>query len=121
MSTFTIPRKEIAEPSPAQLKEVATGRSIDSTWDMPEEGQIKKKHNFLGAGAGATGWALSDRFNRILPPHKRYLGRSRRTLLIFILVAFLCLLALIIGLAVGLGGGSKKYDFLRQHLFTYAC
>jgi hypothetical protein len=46
----------------------------------------------------------------VLPPHRRYLGRSRRTLLIIVLVAFLCLLALIIGLAVGLGGGSKKYD-----------
>lgn len=113
MSTFTIPRKEIgvSEPAPAHLKEVQTGKSVDSTWDSPEEGQGKRKRGFLGAGSGAgVGWALSDRFNRILPPHKRYFGRSRRTVLIIIGVAFLCLLALIIGLAVGLGGGSKKYD-----------
>jgi hypothetical protein len=110
MSTFTIPRKEIGEPSPAHLKEVTTSKSFDSTWDVPEEAQREKKRKFLSVGTGATGWALSDRFDRILPPHKRYLGRSRRTLLIIILVAFLCLLALIIGLAVGLGRGSKKYD-----------
>lgn len=114
MSTFTIPRKEIgvSEPSPAHLKEVETGKSVDSTWDVPEEGQSKRHRNFLGAGSGAAGWALSDRFNRILPPHKRYFGRSRRTLLIIVFVAFLCLLALIIGLAVGLGGGSKKYALI---------
>jgi hypothetical protein len=110
MTTFTIPRKEIGEPSPAHLKEVTTSRSVESTWDAPEEAQREKKRKFLGAGTGATAWALSDRFDRVLPPHKRYFGRSRRTLLIVILVAFLCLLALIIGLAVGLSGGSKKYD-----------
>jgi hypothetical protein len=111
MSTFTIPRKEVGEPSPAHLKELATSRSVDSTWDMPEEGHMKPKpkRKFLGTGTGA-GWAISDRLDRMLPPHKRYFGRSRKTLLIVILVAFLCLLALIIGLAVGLGGGSKKYD-----------
>ncbi|OAL03587.1 hypothetical protein IQ06DRAFT_243600 [Phaeosphaeriaceae sp. SRC1lsM3a] len=114
MSTFTIPRKEIgvSEPSPAHLKEVETGKSVNSTWDTPEEGQRKSRRNFLGVGSGAAGWALSDRFNRILPPHKRYFGRSRRTLLIIVGVAFLCLLALIIGLAVGLGGGSKKTRFI---------
>ncbi|KAF1925239.1 uncharacterized protein M421DRAFT_15328, partial [Didymella exigua CBS 183.55] len=57
-------------------------------------------------GAGA-GWALSDCFDRLFVPHKRYLGRSRRTFLIALLVAFICLVALIIGLAVGL---SKKSE-----------
>jgi hypothetical protein len=115
MSTFTIPRKEIGEPLPAHLKEVDTHRSVESTWDVPEEGQSKKRRNVFGVGTGATGWALKDRFDRVLPPHRRYLGRSRRTLLIIILVAFVCLLALIIGLAVGLSGGSKKYDSLHVH------
>jgi hypothetical protein len=115
MSTYTIPRKEIAQPSPAHLKEVETVKSVESGWNTLGEGQSKKKHNILGVGTGATGWALSDRFDRILPPHRRYFGRSRRTLLIIILVAFLCLLALIIGLAVGLSGGSKKYDCTIVH------
>lgn len=106
MSAFTIPRKEIEEPSPAHLKEVDTARSAESGWDIPEEGQCKKRR--INLGAGSTRWAFSDRFDCILPPHKRYLGRSRRTLLILILVGFFCLLALIIGLAVGLGGSKDK-------------
>jgi hypothetical protein len=115
MSAFTIPRKEIGEPSPAHLKEVATSRSVDSTWDLPVEEQ-KPRRTVLGVGTGATGWALSDRFDRVLPPHRRYFGRSRKTLLVIILVAFICLLALIIGLAVGLSSGSKKYDMADPQL-----
>lgn len=61
-------------------------------------------------GASAAGWAFSDRLDRMLPPHRRYFGRSRRTLLIVVLVIFLCLLALIIGLAVGLTKGSKTQN-----------
>jgi hypothetical protein len=107
MSAYEIPRKEIGAPSPAHLKEVDTARSADSGWEIPEEGQSKRTHIRLGAGASATGWALSDRFDRMLPPHKRYFGRSRRTLLVIVLVALLCLLALVIGLAVGLKGSKK--------------
>jgi hypothetical protein len=110
MSAYTIPRKEVGAPAPAHVKEVDNTSSAEAHWDGAGDVPVKKKHNILGTGAGATGWALSDRFDRVLPPHKRYFGRSRRTLLIIILVAFLCLLALIIGLAVGLGGGAKKYD-----------
>jgi hypothetical protein len=109
MSAYTIPRKEVGAPAPAHVKEVDNTTRADEHWDIPGDAPSKKKHNILG-GVGVTRWALADRFDRVLPPHRRYLGRSRRTLLIIILVAFLCLLALIIGLAVGLGGGSKKYD-----------
>lgn len=117
MSAFQIARKEIGEPSPAHLKEVDTVRSVDSGWDIPQEAQSKRRDR-LGAGTGATRWALSDRFDRMLSPHKLYFGRSRRTLLIIILVAFICLLALIIGLAVGLGG-SQKYG--TSTTFPYSC
>ncbi|UPX20794.1 uncharacterized protein EKO05_0011014 [Ascochyta rabiei] len=116
MSVPMIPRKEIArkelprggveEPPSAHLKEVGvTGTA--STWDVPKEGQSKRRHMHFGAGAG---WALSDRFDRALPPHRRYLGRSRRTLIVAVIVAFVCLLALIIGLAVGLSGKSKTQN-----------
>ncbi|KAH7072523.1 RlpA-like double-psi beta-barrel-protein domain-containing protein-containing protein [Paraphoma chrysanthemicola] len=107
MSAFTIPRKEIGEPSPAHLKEVDTARSTDSGWEATETGQSKRRHIHMGMGASTAGWAFSDRFDRILPPHRRYFGRSRRTLLIAILITFLCLLALIIGLAVGLSAKKK--------------
>jgi phosphotransferase system glucose/maltose/N-acetylglucosamine-specific IIC component len=77
-------------------------------WEAAEEGEIKKSRFGIGAiGGSATGWAISRRFDRVLPPHKRYFGRSRRVLLIAIGVIFLLLLALIIGLAVGLSKKSK--------------
>lgn len=114
MSTPKIPRKEITrkevpqrvvEPSSADAKETGTSDTT-TTWDVPEEGQQKRKEALFGAGAGTGAkWALKDRFDRVLPPHKRYLGRSRRVFIIALLVAFVCLLALVIGLAVGL---SKK-------------
>ncbi|KAF2026321.1 hypothetical protein EK21DRAFT_74480 [Setomelanomma holmii] len=107
MSAYMIPRKEIEEPSPAHLKEVDTARSADSGWEVPEEGKTERRHIRMGMGASATGWAFSDHFDRMLPPHRRYFGRSRRTYLIAILIVFLCLLALIIGLAVGLSGKKK--------------
>lgn len=107
-----IPRKEITrkelakrepeEPSTVHLK--GNGTNNVTLWDAHEEHQSKRRHFHLAAGAG---WALSDRFDRILPPHRRYLGRSRQTLLAVIGVVFLCILALIIGLAVGLSNKSK--------------
>ncbi|KAL5119176.1 hypothetical protein ACEQ8H_002884 [Pleosporales sp. CAS-2024a] len=108
MSTFTIPRKEIGAPSPpTHLKEVGTCESVKSSGDVSEESQHDTKPTRLGS-QGAAGWALSDGFDRMLPPYRRYFGRSRRTLLIVILVALLCLLTLVIGLAVGLSGRSNN-------------
>lgn len=102
-----LPRKKVEEPVPAHLKEIGSNGTA-ATLGVPEEGQHKRR--CLGFGAGA-GWTLSDRFDRVLPPHKKYLGRSRRTFLIAIFVAFLCVLALIIGLAVGL---SKKSRYVER-------
>lgn len=109
MGTHEIPRKEIGAPSLAHLKEVNTSRTDSSGWDIPEEGQSKRKNIQLGIRGNATRWAISDRFDRLLPPHKRYFGRSRRAFLIGILVILGCLLAIVIGLGVGLKKGNK-YD-----------
>jgi hypothetical protein len=112
MNTYMIPRKEVgpstvpAKPAPDLKNE--TELSASASWDAPEA-QTKNKHSPFGASATATGWALSDRFDRILPPHRRYYGRSRRTLLLAILALFLCLLALVVGLAVGLTRKSGGY------------
>lgn len=116
MGAPEIPLKDIEEPSPAHLKEVDTRNTAsDEGWDIPE-GQNKRRHKGIGLGASATGWALSDRFDRMLPPHRRYLGRSRRTFLIVVIVIFFALLALIIGLAVGLTSGSKYGIW---HVYTH--
>ncbi|KAF2196689.1 hypothetical protein GQ43DRAFT_354729, partial [Delitschia confertaspora ATCC 74209] len=47
------------------------------------------------------------RFDRLFPPHRRYLRHSRRTFLTGVFVIFLLLMGLIIGLAVGLTRKSK--------------
>ncbi|GAB7366774.1 hypothetical protein MBLNU230_g0728t1 [Neophaeotheca triangularis] len=51
---------------------------------------------------------LSGNFDNLLPPHRRYLGLRRRTFLIVIAAIFLALIALIIGLAVGLTTSSSS-------------
>jgi hypothetical protein len=88
-------------PAPANPKENAPA----SDWDIPETGDVKRSRFHFGGAS--TGWAISDRFDCVLPPYKRYFGRSRRTLLIALAVLFLFLLGLIIGLAVGLTRKSK--------------
>ncbi|KAF1354012.1 RlpA-like double-psi beta-barrel-protein domain-containing protein-containing protein, partial [Delphinella strobiligena] len=48
--------------------------------------------------------SLKDRFDSVVPPHRTYLGLSRRWFLVAVFCITLALLALIIGLAVGLTG-----------------
>jgi hypothetical protein len=57
---------------------------------------------------------LVQRFNRAFPPHKKYFRMSRRVLCIILLGFFLILLALIIGLAVGLTRASGYKLFTRR-------
>lgn len=51
--------------------------------------------------------SVSRKLDAVLPPHRKYLGRTRKTFLIILIAIFFCLLALIIGFAVGLS--SHKY------------
>ena len=55
-------------------------------------------------------------FDRVMPKYKRYLGFSRKTACIIIIVGCLILLALILGLAIGLGRKSR-YDSNRNWNF----
>lgn len=50
---------------------------------------------------------LQEKFNAVLPRSRSYFGLTRRTFLIVLACAVLALLALIIGLAVGLTKHSK--------------
>jgi hypothetical protein len=60
-----------------------------------------------GTATRAPGSTLRQKFDSAMPPHKKYLGMKRKVFLLVLLVAFLALLALIIGLAVGLSQKSK--------------
>lgn len=83
--------------------------------EVPQEGAKTS----LGFGHGPVWWAIEDHFDRIYPPHRRIFGLARRTVLIVAAVAFLALVGLIIGLAVGLSQKSK-YGFAVQ-LGTDTC
>jgi hypothetical protein len=64
---------------------------------------------FTGIETSTCASTLSHRFNNFLPPHQRYFNNhiNRRTLLIMIGITFVSVLALIIGLAVGLAVPSE--------------
>jgi hypothetical protein len=60
-----------------------------------------------GAANQSTGPTLRQKFDNVMPKHKKYLGMKRNIFLLVLLAIFLALLALIIGLAVGLTHNSK--------------
>lgn len=66
--------------------------------------------------AGAPRAGLMERFDNIMPPHRRYMGRSRRT----ILFGVLGLVVLIFVLGLGLGLGLKKGGSSYVSLFDFA-
>lgn len=47
--------------------------------------------------------SVQTHFDRLLPPHKRYLGRTRRVFLLYIVLPVILLLVLALGLGLGLG------------------
>lgn len=106
-------------PTNLQTKEMemgmASGETVSSS-ELSGDEQGKRKRYGTGALGCLAGIksstfvsTLCHHFNNYLPPQRRYLkGRiSRRTLLIMIAITFISLLALIIGLAVGLPNGSQ--------------
>ncbi|KAM0708593.1 hypothetical protein Q7P35_005245 [Cladosporium inversicolor] len=65
------------------------------------------EHTAAGPVTHSAKPSLKEKFDTAMPPHKRYLGMKRNIFLLALLAAFLALLALIIGLAVGLTQKSK--------------
>jgi len=51
---------------------------------------------------------MAQRLDRILPPHRKYLGIRRKLFLIVLAIVLVLLLGLIIGLSVGLSNSSSK-------------
>lgn len=63
--------------------------------------------------------SLRDRFDAAVPPHRTYLGLKRKWFLIAVLCVFLALLALIIGLAVGLTAHHHGRYVIEYILLSY--
>jgi hypothetical protein len=60
-----------------------------------------KEEDGMVATDGISKLTLRDRFNNVMPSHRTYVGLRRRNFLIAVVVAFIVLLAIIIGVAVG--------------------
>jgi len=81
----------------------------------PWEGTVpkpRKRSWFPSFAASPTSWILADRFDRLLPPQKRYLGRSRQTFVIALPVLLFVLIGLAIGLSVGLTRKTRHHTSL---------
>jgi hypothetical protein len=73
-------------------------------WEHEATTSSAQKSNTKTIGGSKAGFGA--KLNRVLPPHRRYLGLKRNAFLWVLLAIVLALLALIIGLAAGLSAGS---------------
>ncbi|KAF2443098.1 hypothetical protein P171DRAFT_433436 [Karstenula rhodostoma CBS 690.94] len=98
--------KEVKVPEPAHGAQGSAYNASD--WEVPEESTATRKR--LHLGSTSTRWAIADRFDRVLPPYKRYIGLKRRTFLFVLLGVLLAVIALAVGLGVGLGNKHKDQN-----------
>ncbi|MCJ1333233.1 hypothetical protein MMC10_009927 [Thelotrema lepadinum] len=69
-------------------------------WETPNNGVTKEAP--YGKTTSSSRFQLRPLLDRHMPPHKRYLGLRRRLFLLVLACIIIALLALIVGLAVGL-------------------
>lgn len=90
-------------PSPQPKRRSILDRVLPST---ATAGATKAQEGGAAAPAplaGASSATLRQRFDALLPPNRTYFGRlTRRALLLLAALALVCLVALVVGLAVGL-------------------
>ena len=94
-----VPEKDTAkdiEKAPPPHHPVTSWESSESQTGAPKRGC------FHWLAASPTTWMLSDRFDRVMPPHRKYMKLSRRKFVIACLVLLLLLIGLVLGLAIGL-------------------
>jgi hypothetical protein len=82
-------------------------------WETPSVDPKKENHGFAGTLNKTTFTGFID---RILPPHKKYLGLRRNPFILIIILGLLALLALIIGLAVGLTKHNQYFSSCAPNL-----
>jgi hypothetical protein len=97
-------------PATAPLQPPTEPRIILPEWDSNavqtyKVGATATTSQTENRAGGKT--VLLEKFNAVLPRSRSYLGLKRRTFLIALACAIIALLALIIGLAVGLTRHSK--------------
>ncbi|KFY46369.1 hypothetical protein V495_02532 [Pseudogymnoascus sp. VKM F-4514 (FW-929)] len=95
-------------PAAAQSWQSSVGRSSAEEKAI-EDGAPYAAPTFVATGTTAPKPGLKERFDGIMPPNRRYLGRSRRTVLLGAL-GLLALLILALGLGLGLGLKKKGGD-----------
>ena len=87
-----------APPAPRQVPE----------WEHEATAKHDAANSSTVAASGYVRPTYQSKLDAMLPPHKRYLGVQRRTFLIILAAVSISLLALIIGLSVGLSKRNKS-------------
>jgi hypothetical protein len=93
---------EIQEPPPVHAKNFKV-----FGWELSAHRPTPPPYSDTTVYASAKP-TMAQRFDKVLPPHRKYLGMRRKLFLIVLSVILVVLLALIIGLSVGLSSGSSK-------------
>lgn len=94
---------DVKVPEPAHASQSNGLNAPD--WEVPDE-RTKRKRG-LHLGSASTRWAIADRFDRVFPPYKRYVGLTRRNFLLLVVAVVLAVIALAVGLGVGLNNNHK--------------
>jgi hypothetical protein len=82
-------------------------------WEAEQGASKPTRWRFPQCTIGLGTSPIASRFDRLFPPDKRYFGRfSRRTFVLCIVGLLLAIVALVVGLSVGLTKKSSKYASL---------
>ena len=102
----TIARKPVPAPAVNPVEETSQaeeGTTASVNWEGEAQDQRKEKPPPLAAGDHSNlRQRLDARIDKILPPHRKYGGLSRRSACLVVTGVLLIFLALIIGLSIGL-------------------
>ncbi|CAI6337404.1 unnamed protein product [Periconia digitata] len=101
---------EIKTESPEPIADITDEPS--KGWNLEGQTQTNstnKRHRFACIPITWT-WVVSEKFDRLLPPHKPILGLKRKTFCLILLAILLCILGIAIGVPVGL---SRNKDRIR--------
>ena len=98
----------MADPT---LTKLPTKAGNDTEIQIPEwdEAGVNKQHGGAKRTVPPTSFkaSVNSKLDSVLPPHKRYVGLTRKTFLWLLLAVISLFLALITGLAAGLSSKSK--------------